>query len=152
MLFRSRHLTIGAFEGHFWAALCRHLGREEFIPLQWAQGPDREAMFAVFRATFREKTLAEWNAALAPLDICYAPVSTLDEVFDDPQLRHRNMIAELDTPSGPTRFFATPIKLSDTPATIRTPPPALGAHTEAVLTSLGFDAPAIATLRRDGVI
>jgi crotonobetainyl-CoA:carnitine CoA-transferase CaiB-like acyl-CoA transferase len=148
----GRHLTIGAYEPHFWAALCRHFGREEFIPLQWVEGPDREAMFAFFRAAFREKPLAAWTAELSPLDVCYAPVATLDEAFDDPQLRHRGMVVEMETAAGPTRFFGPPIKFTDTPAAVRTPPPGLGAHTDEVLRSLGFDDAAIAEMRRDGIV
>lgn len=148
----GRHLTIGAYEPHFWATLCRHFGREELIPLQWAEGPDREAMFAFFRDAFLQKTLAEWTAELDGLDICYAPVATLDEAFDDPQLRHRGMVVEMETAAGPTRFFGPPIRLSETPASVRTPPPGLGADTAAVLASLGFDAASIANLRADGVI
>jgi crotonobetainyl-CoA:carnitine CoA-transferase CaiB-like acyl-CoA transferase len=62
------------------------------------------------------------------------------------------MVHEMDTPMGPLRFFGPPLKLSDTPATVRTPPPTLGAHTDATLASLGFDAAAIAKLRADGVV
>jgi crotonobetainyl-CoA:carnitine CoA-transferase CaiB-like acyl-CoA transferase len=146
----GRHLTIGAYEPHFWAALCRYFGRDEFVPLQWAEGPDREAMFAFFRAAFRAKPLAHWTAELGPLDVCYAPVATLDEVFEDPQLRHRGMVVEMDTSAGP--IPGPPIRLSDTPASIRTPPAGLGAHTDEALRSLGLDDAAIARLRSDGVV
>jgi crotonobetainyl-CoA:carnitine CoA-transferase CaiB-like acyl-CoA transferase len=148
----GRHLTIGAYEGHFWAALCRHFGREDLVPLQWAEGADREATFAFFRDAFRRKTLAEWTAELGALDVCFGPVATLDEAFADPQLRHRGMVVEMDGPAGPTRFFGPPIKLSDTPASIRTPPAGLGQHTDEVLASIGYDAAAIAKLRADGVV
>ncbi len=148
----GRHLTIGAYEPHFWAALCRHFGREDFVALQWTEGADREAMFAFFRDAFRRKTLAEWTAELGALDVCYGPVATLEEAFADPQLRHRGMVVSMDTPAGPTRFFGPPIKLSETPASIRTPPAGLGAHTDEVLASLGFDAAAIARLRAEGVV
>jgi crotonobetainyl-CoA:carnitine CoA-transferase CaiB-like acyl-CoA transferase len=148
----GRHLTIGAFEGHFWATLCTHVGRPDLIAQQWADGPEREAMFAYFRETFRAKTLAEWTAELGALDVCFAPVARLDEVFDDPQLRHRGMVVEMDTPSGPTRFFGPPIRLSETPASIRTPPAGLGEHTDAVLRELDLDAAAIAALRDAGVV
>lgn len=148
----GRHLTIGAYEEHFWARLCRHFGQEGFVALQWAEGADREAMFAFFRSAFRAKTLAEWTAELGSLDVCFAPVATIDEVFDDPQLRHRGMVHETATPLGPLRFFGPPIRLSDTPATIRTPPPTLGADTDTTLAALGYDAAAIAALRTDGVV
>jgi crotonobetainyl-CoA:carnitine CoA-transferase CaiB-like acyl-CoA transferase len=148
----GRHLTIGAYEPHFWATLCRHLGREDLIADQWAEGDRREEIFRVLRAIFRAKTLADWNRELAALEICYGPVNRLDEAFDDPQVRHRGMIVTMDTPGGPVVMPGPPIKLSDTPASLRTPPPAFGEHTDTVLAGLGYDAAAIARLRADGVI
>jgi crotonobetainyl-CoA:carnitine CoA-transferase CaiB-like acyl-CoA transferase len=143
----ARWLTIGAYEGHFWATLCRHFGREDFVAIQWDEGR-REEMLDFFRSAFRQKTLAEWMDEIGELDICVGPVSSLDEVYEDPQVRHRNMLAHSDT--GP--LLNSPVKLSDTPAGIRTPPPLFGQHTDDVLASLGFDATAIAGLRDRGVI
>ncbi len=148
----ARHLTIGAFETHFWATLCRHFGREDFIEAQWDEGERREAMLRFFREAFRQKTLAQWMHELGDQDICVGPVKTLEEVFADPQLRHRQMVQDLDTPSGRAMTIGTPIKLSDTPASLRTPPPRFGEHTEAVLASLGFSADEIAQLREQGVL
>ena len=62
------------------------------------------------------------------------------------------MVVELETSGGPLRFFGPPIRFSDTPASVRTPPPGLGAHTDEVLRSLGFDDAGIARLRADGVV
>jgi crotonobetainyl-CoA:carnitine CoA-transferase CaiB-like acyl-CoA transferase len=129
----ARHVTVGAFEPHFWATLCRHFGREDFIAWQWDGGEKRDEMFAFFRAAFREKTMAEWVRELADKDICFGPVNTLEETFADPQLRHRQMVF-------------------DTPAAQRTPPPHFGQHTNEVLASLGFDAGEIAQLRSEGVL
>jgi crotonobetainyl-CoA:carnitine CoA-transferase CaiB-like acyl-CoA transferase len=148
----ARHVTVGAFEPHFWATLCRHFGREDFIAIQWDEGDRREEMFAFFRTAFREKTMAEWLDALGSQDICFGPVYTLDETFADPQLRHRNMIVEMEGAHGKTTVVGTPIKLSDTPATLRTPPPGFGEHTDTVLSGLGFSAAQIAQLRADGVV
>lgn len=148
----GRHVTVGAYEGHFWATLCRHFGKEEWIPLQWEQGEKREEMMRFFRAAFREKTLAEWMAELGEKEICFGPVSSLDEVYADPQVRHRGMILETESPTGRTRMTGVPIKLSDTPGSIRSAPTALGHDTDAVLAGLGLDAAAIAELRRQGVV
>ena len=148
----GRWLTIGAYEAHFWATLCRRFGREDLIAEQWAEGEKRAEMFRFFRGAFREKTLAEWMAEIGQLEICVGPVNTVEETFTDPQLRHRGMVIEVDTPAGRLRAPGPPIKLSDTPASIRTPAPKFGAHTDAVLATLGFDAAAIAALRADGVI
>ncbi len=145
----GRHVTVGAYEPHFWTTLCRALGHPEFIDQQWAEGALREQMFATFRAAFRTRTQAEWLAALGEQDICFGPVNTIEEMLADPQLRHRGMV--VDQPDGPPTL-GNPIKLSDTPAALRTPPPLFGQDTDAVLAALGLDATAIEALRADGVI
>ena len=139
---------MGAYEEHFWATLCRHFGREDFIQQQWDEGAKREEMFGFFRAAFRTKTLAEWVVELADVEICFAPVATLEEAFADPQVRHRRMVVE----HGGTLTLGTPVKLSATPASLRTVPAKFGEHTESVLAGLGFGAEETARLRRDGVV
>jgi formyl-CoA transferase/CoA:oxalate CoA-transferase len=81
-------------------------------------------------------------------------VRNLQELFDDPQLGAREMIARVEHATiGQLRTLGVPIKLSETPGAVRTPPPTLGQHTDAVLASdLGFSADAIAALRRQQVI
>jgi crotonobetainyl-CoA:carnitine CoA-transferase CaiB-like acyl-CoA transferase len=148
----GRHLTIGAFEPHFWAALCRHFGRADYIAPQWDEGAKREEMCAFFRAAFRQKTLAEWVGELADAEICFGPVNTLEETFADPQLRHRDMIVDMEGEAGRTTVIGNPIKLSDTPGALRTPPPRFGEHTDGVLAEIGFNAAEIAQLREQGVV
>jgi len=148
----GRHVTVGAFEPHFWAMLCRHFGREDFVACQWDEGEQRDAMFAFFRAAFREKTMAEWVRELADKDICFGPVNTLEETFADPQLRHREMVFDADGVGSGSPVIGTPIKLSDTPAAQRTPPPHFGQHTDIVLASLGFSTAEITQLRAQGVV
>lgn len=148
----GRHLTIGAYEGHFWANLCRHFGREDFIAAQWDEGAMRDEMFRFFRAAFRERTLAEWRQALGDQEVCFGPVNTLEEAFADPQVRHRGMVVETETSPEPTLTLGVPIKLSATPGSLRTPPAAFGEHTEQVLGGLGFTPVEIARLRERGVV
>lgn len=148
----GRWVTVGAYEPHFWATLCRHFGRDDLIAGQWAEGEARVAILDFFRAAFREKTLAEWLAELGPKDICFGPVNTVDDAAADPQVRHRRMLVEMETPAGAMRMPGVPIKLSDTPGSLRTPPPVYGEHTDAVLGELGLDAAEIAALRAEGAI
>ena len=148
----GRFVTVGAYEPHFWATLCRHFGHEEWIPLQWVQGEERERMFDFLRAAFREKTLAEWMVELGTTNLCFGPVNTLEDVYADPQVRHRGMIAEIEGPAGRTLTTGVPIKLSDTPGSLRTPPTTLGAQTDEVLDELGVGSDEIEALRRDGVV
>lgn len=148
----GRHVTLGAFEPHFWVNICRHFGREDLIPLQWADGETRTMVLDAFRAKFLEQTFAQWMDELGGLDICFGPVNTLDETFADPQLRHRGMVVDVDGPAGRGVTFGTPIRLSDTPGGIRTPPPMLGQHTDDVLRSLDCDDATIQRLHDSGVV
>jgi crotonobetainyl-CoA:carnitine CoA-transferase CaiB-like acyl-CoA transferase len=145
----GRHLTVGAYEAPFWATLCRAVGLERYLDQQWVDGPAREAMMADFRAVFRTRSLAEWMERLGDLEICIGPVNTVADMLADPQLRHRGMITT--GPDGQTTL-GNPIKLSDTPPALRTPPPLFGQDTDAVLHGLGFDAAAVARLRAAGVV
>ena len=149
----GRHVTVGALEPHFWRTLCERIGFPEFVETQFAEGEKREEMFRRVRARFRERTMAEWVAELADLDICFGPVATVSEMMRDPHIRHRGMITEMDDGKG-RRLTAlgNPVKLTDTPPTLRTPPPDLGQHTDQVLAALGYSASDIAALRGRGVV
>jgi crotonobetainyl-CoA:carnitine CoA-transferase CaiB-like acyl-CoA transferase len=144
----GRHVTVGALEPHFWRNLCERLGFPELSGQQFAEGAEREGAFAKLRARFRERTMAEWVEALADLDICFGPVATLGEALRDPHVRHRAMVVEEQG----RLALGNPIKLSDTPPALRTPPPALGEHSEAVLGSLGYSRGDVAALRERGVV
>lgn len=149
----GRYITVACLEPQFWENLCRVLGREDFVPYQHAEGEKREEIFSFFRETFLTKTRDEWFELLREKEICIAPVYTLDEAFSDPQLRHRQMIVEIDHPKlGKVKQVGISIKLSDTPGQMRhagTPP---GEHTDEVLLRLGYSSKEVEDLRQKGVI
>jgi crotonobetainyl-CoA:carnitine CoA-transferase CaiB-like acyl-CoA transferase len=146
-------VTLGALEPKFWANFCRLVGREDLVPLQYAEGPAREKAEAEMRALFRTRPRDEWVRLLHSEDVCAGPVLAMDEVVRDPQLRARGLFQEVAHPTlGPIPQIAFPVKLSATPARMETPPPALGADTEAILGELGYDGAAIEALRREGAI
>jgi crotonobetainyl-CoA:carnitine CoA-transferase CaiB-like acyl-CoA transferase len=149
----GRHVTVGALEPHFWRTLCERIGLPEYAARQFDEGDAREEMFERFRARFRERTMVDWVTMLADLDICFGPVATLSEALADPQVRHRQMVVEVNDARGNRqRTLGNPIKLSSTPPTIRTPPPRLGEHTDAVLAGLGYSPGDVAGLRDRGVV
>jgi crotonobetainyl-CoA:carnitine CoA-transferase CaiB-like acyl-CoA transferase len=149
----GRHVTVGALEPHFWRTLCERIGLPEYAARQFDEGEAREEMFQRFRTRFRERTMVDWVTMLADLDICFGPVATLSEALADPQVRHRQMVVEVNDARGNRqRTLGNPIKLSATPPTIRTPPPRLGEHTDAVLAGLGYSPGDVAGLRERGVV
>ncbi len=92
---------------------------------------------------------------LEALKIGCGPINTLEKVFADPHVQARGVVVEMPhaaTPDG-VKVIANPVRLSETPADYRRPPPVLGQHTEEVLGEmLGYDADRLARLREDGVI
>ena len=95
-----------------------------------------------------------WIERLTAASVPCGSVRDLQELFADPQIAAREMIAELEHATiGPLKMLGVPVKLSDTAGSVRTPPPTLGQHTDAVLArDLGYSADAIAGLRRQNVI
>jgi crotonobetainyl-CoA:carnitine CoA-transferase CaiB-like acyl-CoA transferase len=147
------YVTLGALEPKFWANFCRVVGREDLVPLQYAEGEARVRAEAEVRAIFRTRPRDEWVTRLQAVDVCAGPVLSLDEVVRDPQLGARGLFQEVRHPVlGPIPQVAFPVKLSETPGRMATAPPGLGADTEEILAGLGYDAAAIAALRREGAI
>ncbi len=95
-----------------------------------------------------------WIERLTAAGVPCGSVRDLGEVFADPQLAARDMIASVEhTAAGVVKLLGIPVKLSDTPGTIRMAPPRLGEHTDQVLgRDLDLSRDAISALRRDGVI
>jgi formyl-CoA transferase/CoA:oxalate CoA-transferase len=108
----------------------------------------------ILQRALGERPRAYWIERLTAAGVPCGSVRDLGELFADPQVAARDMIVGLQHETvGALRVLGTPLKLSETPGSIRTPPPRLGEHTEAVLsTDLGMTAEAIAALRAKGVV
>jgi len=148
----SGWISLGSLEPHFYANLCRALGREDFIPYQY-DASKREEVFAYFREQFRTRTRDEWFEYLRQSDICVAPVYSLDEAAADPHNQARHMVVEVDHPRlGPVRQVGIGPKFSETPGQVRTTAPRAGQHTDEVLASLGHTREQIEGLRASGAV
>ncbi len=115
---------------------------------------DRHADIVEFlRAQFRKKPRDYWLPRLDANDIPNAPINTITEVFDNPQIKHLGIPRQISHPvMGTTNLVGSPINLSDTPARFFRPAPLLGEHTEEVLAQLGYDNAAVKALRDEKVI
>jgi len=144
----------------YWTKLCHTLG----IP-QAADDPrfadmgtraaNAAACVALLDETFASRPRAEWIARLAPSgDFIVSIVNSVDDLPDDPQVIANGYVAAFEHPvHGPTRVVGMPVRLSETPGSIRLPAPEFGQHTEEVLLDvLGYTWDDIARLRDAEVI
>jgi alpha-methylacyl-CoA racemase len=153
------YVSIGCIEPHFWENLCRLLGKEDYIPYNVAhcvlepRDEKWEEIFSDLKQVFLTKTRDEWFDLMIQKDIPVGKVYSLDEVFSDPQVLHRQMLIEVEHPAlGKVRQAGIAPKLSQTPGKVRTLSPLLGEHSEEVLGELGYGQEEIENLRQEGVI
>ncbi len=109
---------------------------------------------AVVADWVRQRTAAHVVDAMEHAGVPCAKIATIDEVVDNPQLRHRGQIVEVEHPNaGTVPMQGMVVKLSDTPGEIRLPPPSISEHTEQILNEwLGMNDSDVAQLRDDGVV
>ena len=114
---------------------------------------ERGVLTALLNERLAERDAAEWVTLLNARGVPCGPINSVAEACADPQVRARDMLVELPHPRlGVFKTTGLPVKLSETPGGIRAIPPELGADTDAVLASAGYNADDIAALRRLGVV
>jgi crotonobetainyl-CoA:carnitine CoA-transferase CaiB-like acyl-CoA transferase len=148
----GRFLSIGAVENRFWKRLCDHLGVPQYGALQYDDSRRKEIL-EFMRSTFKKKTLDEWTAELADLEICWGRVQTFSEVLDDPLFREREMFLELQGKAREKQAaIGVPVKLSDTPGSLRNAAVDFGESTPSILKELGYTQDQIMEFTKNDVI
>jgi crotonobetainyl-CoA:carnitine CoA-transferase CaiB-like acyl-CoA transferase len=107
----------------------------------------------LLRAAFRKKARDYWLPRLDANEIPNAPINTIHEVFDNPQIKHLGIPRQINHPKmGTSNLVGSPINMSGTAPKFFRPAPLLGEHTDEVLGKLGYDAGTVTELRESGVI
>ncbi len=142
----------------FWRGLLEVVGK-----MEWAEDArfrDRKARFEnydllsdLLQSVFRGGRREEWLRRLQERDVPCAPLNTLEEVFEDPQVQEYGFPIEVGHPRmGKVRMVGSGVDLSRTPPRVKMPPPMLGEHTGEVLGALGYSQEAIARFKELGVV
>jgi crotonobetainyl-CoA:carnitine CoA-transferase CaiB-like acyl-CoA transferase len=132
----------------------KELGEDPRFQNNRARVENRDVVVQLISTAMRKRTTQEWVEALEAAAVPCGPINSIDQVFADPQVRHRGMRVELARTDGvKTPGLASPVRLSKTPIAYERPAPSLGADTEEVLSSLlELDQDKIAELRKAGVV
>ena len=138
---------------------CSLAGRDELaVDERFRSNSDRvrfrDALVPQVAAIMLQRSSAQWLVDLNAEGIPCGPINNIEQVFADPQVRHRGLQLELDHPAaGKAASVANPIRMSLTPVQYDRAPPLLGQHTEQVLSRLlGIDAQELTHLKEDAII
>lgn len=138
---------------------CKAIGMEGLADdPRFATNPSRvthrDELLPTLKKIFAQKSREEWLKLLIGARLPVGPVYSMEEMFADPQVLHRQMLVETAHPrAGKITQIGIPMKFSQTKPEIRLPPPVLGEHTDEILGKLlGYDVKRVAELRAQGVI
>lgn len=151
-------INIAVFGSKIWERFCNALGAPEWMTdPRFADKPSRSVNRDELNRQINERlarnTSRYWIETLTGLGVACGPINNVAEVFEEPQVQHLGMVKSVVSDRlGPQRHVGQPVQLTRTPSDIVRAAPRRGEHTEEILGEFGFDAAAIADLRRQGAL
>jgi len=155
----KQFITVAIGNDKLFRKFSRAIGMEKLAdePM-FATNPDRvrhrDQLIPILEKIFAKKTREEWLKALLDAKLPVGPVYSMQEIFADPHIKNREMLAKIQHPkAGMISQVGIPMRFSRTALDIKSPPPFLGEHTDEILhTLLGYDAHRISELHAKGVV
>ncbi len=152
----ERYVSLGAVEPKFWRAFCEAVGHLEWVPQQMAPA-DGRGFHEKLIDHFESRPLAEWAELGERADCCLFPVLTMEEVWDQPQVRAREITSEWGKDSDRTRGFRFPVRVFGDCAGVKRgkaarPAPGLGEHNFEVFRRVGLGRDEVMELAEEGVV
>jgi crotonobetainyl-CoA:carnitine CoA-transferase CaiB-like acyl-CoA transferase len=155
---RDGFLVVAVALDSSWKRFCTAVGRPELIDhprlgKNAGRIAHREELESLLEQILCERTADEWVEIMDRHGVPASPINTIDKVVRLPQVLQQELVVDLPHPDIPElKTQGMAIKLSDTPGTVRRPPPKLGEHTDEVLRELGYSTEQVARLREAGAL
>jgi crotonobetainyl-CoA:carnitine CoA-transferase CaiB-like acyl-CoA transferase len=155
---KDGHINIASAGQAIWERFCKAISAEEFLEDErYADGASRSTHRDALNAAIETYTQGYTSAALIDLlntaGVPCGPIYSIDQVFDDPQVKHLGMAQPVEHPElGEIHLVAQPFTLSGHPNQLRTATPARGQDTDAVLADLGYSPDEIASMRQTHIV
>lgn len=149
---------LGCANDGLWERLCKGIGHGDLLEdTRFTTNTDRVEHRAecveTLNQIFQDKPVAHWVDVISDAGVPCGPINKVSDVVNDAQVLSRNMVVDMPHPNVPDlRVPNSPLKLTETPPSIRRPPPLLGQHNEEILQESGFSQEQIGRLREKGVI
>jgi len=145
----GRFVALGGAEIKFATNLLSALGRPDLIELcRLPPGPGQKPVRDFLEQRFKERTQGEWVAWMADKDVAFAPLKTLREGLDDPQVRHREMVVEDERGR---EHIGLPIKFQDEPGRVDARLSERGQQSEEIVRGLGYGDDELRAMKAKGV-
>jgi len=156
---KTRDLALAVGSEKLWKEFCPAIGRPDLTDdpryrTNAQRAKNRDTLIPALQEMFLTRSYEDWEGVLLPRGIPMGAINGIGEVVKHPQVAARGTLVEMDHPrAGKVRMVGAPVRLSETPGSVRSPAPTLGEHTDEVLRDvLGLPAAEISALRSSGAI
>jgi formyl-CoA transferase len=155
----EEYIMVTVTSEKMWEKFCHVMEIPEFIhdprfDVNKKRVMNREQLVPLLEKKIASRNSDEWLSEFKKVGIPSGRVNTMDKVFSHPQIKPRNMVVEVKHPTADKiKLVGIPVKYSETPGSIRLPPPLLGQHTQEILSDLlGYSKKEIEAFRQEGVV
>ncbi|SDN97047.1 CaiB/BaiF CoA-transferase family protein [Bacillus sp. OK048] len=152
------HILIAVGNDTIWRRFCPAVGLEDFMDdSRFKTNPDRVRNFnetvEIVQEVIKTRSTQEWLEVLKQAKVPCAPVNTIDQVVEDPQVKYREMILQYTHPKlGDLKGIAYPVSFQNVKREVKKHPPLIGEHTEEILQEIGYTSSQINDMTNEGIV